>query len=315
MKNNDDEVEARVGIKKPNELLQQLLKEDEDRKPAENQDTILTSLGLLLHSPTQGTPGPTGGPASLTANRKRPSDESDSDFHGPIKRPGSGPGMSGPGSMEHVSSSGPPVPGPGPGPGPGQGRLWEKNKMLANLLAKPPSQPAVIPPVPASVISATPQDKLSRVADRHKPQQGPAWSGGSIQPPSSSTANTSQPRLPGQAARQAQAAQLRHNMMGHQDQQLHQQQLQKAQMQAQHQLQQQQLQQQQQQQQQWTGVGGPGPGSGPGGGGSQAPDLNLWGESDPYLSLILDSVIDIVPDGGVCLFLLLIFFFFIPGIY
>lgn len=107
MKNNDDEVEARVGIKKPNELLQQLLKEDEDRKPAEGQDTILTSLGLLLHSPTQGTQGGgPAGPASLTATRKRPSDESDSDFHGPVKRPGSGPGMGGPGGMEHVSSSG-----------------------------------------------------------------------------------------------------------------------------------------------------------------------------------------------------------------
>lgn len=36
-------------------------------------------------------------------------------------------------------------------------KLWEKNKMLASLLAKQPPQPTTIPPIPASVISATPQ--------------------------------------------------------------------------------------------------------------------------------------------------------------
>lgn len=35
--------------------------------------------------------------------------------------------------------------------------------MLASLLAKAPSTPTTIPPIPASVISATPQDKLPRV--------------------------------------------------------------------------------------------------------------------------------------------------------
>lgn len=40
-------------------------------------------------------------------------------------------------------------------------KLWEKNKMLASLLAKEPSQPTTIPPIPASVISATPQVRFS----------------------------------------------------------------------------------------------------------------------------------------------------------
>lgn len=42
--------------------------------------------------------------------------------------------------------------------------MRERNKMLASLLAKQPSSnPQVIPPVPASVISATPQEKLPRI--------------------------------------------------------------------------------------------------------------------------------------------------------
>lgn len=38
-------------------------------------------------------------------------------------------------------------------------KLRERNKMLASLLAKDPT-PTAIPSIPASVISATPQDKL-----------------------------------------------------------------------------------------------------------------------------------------------------------
>lgn len=38
-------------------------------------------------------------------------------------------------------------------------KLREKNKMLASLLAKDPP-PTAIPAIPASVISAMPQDKL-----------------------------------------------------------------------------------------------------------------------------------------------------------
>lgn len=39
----------------------------------------------------------------------------------------------------------------------GNSKLCEKNRMLASLLAQRPSTPATIPPVPASIISATPQ--------------------------------------------------------------------------------------------------------------------------------------------------------------
>lgn len=53
------------------------------------------------------------------------------------------------------------------GPTVGNSKLCEKNKMLASLLAKQPSS-TLIPPIPASVISATPQDKLPRVNDIRK---------------------------------------------------------------------------------------------------------------------------------------------------
>lgn len=59
----------------------------------------------------------------------------------------------------------------------GGSKLWEKNKMLASLLAKQPSTPATIPPIPASVISATPQDKMPRLV-----RPPTAWSGGSVRP-------------------------------------------------------------------------------------------------------------------------------------
>lgn len=41
--------------------------------------------------------------------------------------------------------------------------------MLASLLAKQPSKTTPIPPIPTSVISATPQDKLPKIVDRLKP--------------------------------------------------------------------------------------------------------------------------------------------------
>lgn len=99
--------------------------------------------------------------------------------------------------------------------------LWQKNKMLASLLAKEPEQPTTIPPIPQSVISGTPQvinfsflenptpslkllfmtnsiqnfflqDKLPRVADRlkqHPPQQ-PPWATSRMQPVVSNTITT-----------------------------------------------------------------------------------------------------------------------------
>lgn len=46
--------------------------------------------------------------------------------------------------------------------------------MLASLLAKQPSKTTPIPPIPTSVISATPQDKLPKIVDRLKPA-GTDW--------------------------------------------------------------------------------------------------------------------------------------------
>lgn len=54
----------------------------------------------------------------------------------------------------------------------GNSKLWEKNKMLASLLAKEPPKATTIPPIPTSVISATPQDKLPKIGDRLKAPGG-----------------------------------------------------------------------------------------------------------------------------------------------
>lgn len=136
-KSDDHEIEARVGIKNGSELLQQLLKDEEDKKPNTQQsqdDSLLRSLGF------NGSPTPPGG--DLSRPRKRPSDDGDDN---PSKRPNDG---------SQVSSS-----------GASTSKLCEKNRMLASLLAKQPSNHQPIPPVPASVISATPQEKLPKITD------------------------------------------------------------------------------------------------------------------------------------------------------
>ncbi|KAB0798164.1 hypothetical protein PPYR_09157 [Photinus pyralis] len=137
-KNDDDDLEARAGIKKQSELLQQLLKEDEERKPEpqSHEDSLLRSLGF------KNSPSP---PAEPGRARKRPSDERDDN---PPKR-----------VTEIVSSSGVTS----------GSKLCERNKMLASLLAKQPANNHLpIPPVPASVISATPQEILPKVVDLNK---------------------------------------------------------------------------------------------------------------------------------------------------
>ncbi|XP_054284396.1 nuclear receptor coactivator 2 isoform X3 [Macrosteles quadrilineatus] len=151
-KSDDDDHESRAGLKKQNELLTQLLKEEENKNQhshidGQQEDPLLKSLGF--------SPSPEG----VGRARKRPSEEGDEP---PAKR---GP-LSTLDTLPPVSTS-----------APSNSKLWEKNKMLASLLAKQPSNPtpAQIPPIPASVISATPQDKLPRIIK----QQG--WSGGSIQ--------------------------------------------------------------------------------------------------------------------------------------
>ncbi|KAF5290781.1 hypothetical protein FQA39_LY14624 [Lamprigera yunnana] len=137
-KNDDDDLEARAGIKKQSELLQQLLKEDEERKsePQSHEDSLLRSLGF------KNSPSP---PAEPGRARKRPSDDRDDN---PSKR-----------AAEAVTSSGVTS----------GSKLCERNKMLASLLAKQPANNHLpIPPVPASVISATPQEILPKVVDLNK---------------------------------------------------------------------------------------------------------------------------------------------------
>lgn len=81
-KSDDDDIEARAGIKNRSELLNQLLKDDEDRKPEtqSQDDSLLRSLGFTSSpSPPSGEPG---------RPRKRPSD--DRDDGNPIKRSNDG---------------------------------------------------------------------------------------------------------------------------------------------------------------------------------------------------------------------------------
>ncbi|KAK0179922.1 hypothetical protein PV327_005620 [Microctonus hyperodae] len=143
---NDDDDDTRAGLKKQNELLQQLLKDpDEERKMQEQKsrddDSLLRSLGFRSSTPpsSQSSDHVHGG--SSQSGQKRPGE--DGDINMAVKRPMDG--------THQVSSSGSSTTSQTPS------KLWERNKMLASLLAKEPSQPTIIPPIPASVISATPQ--------------------------------------------------------------------------------------------------------------------------------------------------------------
>ncbi|CAH0558275.1 unnamed protein product [Brassicogethes aeneus] len=135
-KNDEDDLEAKAGVKKKSELLQQLLKSenrdgDDDKKNERQEDTLLQSLGF-------NTAG------GENRGRKRPSDDRDDN---PNKRSLDGQQVS---SSGHLRS-----------------KLCEKNKMLAQLLAQEPTKTQPIPPVPASEIMATPQEKLPRIADQN----------------------------------------------------------------------------------------------------------------------------------------------------
>lgn len=173
-KSDDDDLEHQ----KQNELLQQLLKkQDEERKPLpmsmdtgqqqQTEDPLLKSLGFP--NPTPSPPSNTDPMTALTVSsiigtRKRPSDEGDDGGGVPTtKRTLDGLLLSGP----QVNSPGPSATSSG-----GKSKLWEKNQMLASLLAKQPSKPTTIPPIPASIISAVPQEKLPRVVDPAKVRSG-----------------------------------------------------------------------------------------------------------------------------------------------
>ncbi|CAD6227526.1 GSCOCG00001209001-RA-CDS [Cotesia congregata] len=216
---SDEDDETRASSKKQHELLQQLLKDsDDERKMQQEQksrddDTLLRSLGFKSSGPSTSQTNDHGhGSNPQTSGQKRPGE--DGDLNMSVKR-----------SMDNshqVSSSGSSNRG-------SNSKLWEKNKMLASLLAKEPSQPTTIPPIPASVISATPQvkfyvtnkfihdtygsyksyklliknslcfinlyihicDKLPRVADRLKQQQQQQpWTGSGMQSVGSTATTT-----------------------------------------------------------------------------------------------------------------------------
>jgi len=164
-KTDEDDLEHQ----KQNELLQQLLKkQDEERKPLpmsmdtgqqqHTDDPLLTSLGFP--NPTPSSPSNTDhmsalNVSSLIGTRKRPSDEGDD----------GGGGSSTKRTLDGLLLPSPQVSSPGPGTAGsgGKSKLWEKNQMLASLLAKEPSKTTTIPPIPASEISGMPQEKLPRV--------------------------------------------------------------------------------------------------------------------------------------------------------
>ncbi|CAH1102435.1 unnamed protein product [Psylliodes chrysocephalus] len=138
-KSDDDDLESRAGMKKKSELLQQLLKPDRDGDDDKkndlqcNDDTLMRSLGFPS-SPTD-------------RSRKRSIDDKDDNLNNKRSSDGS-----------QVSSSGTST----------GNSLRERNKMLASLLAKKPPNLQNIPQLPASVISATPQEKLPRISDPNK---------------------------------------------------------------------------------------------------------------------------------------------------
>ncbi|XP_043275329.1 nuclear receptor coactivator 2-like isoform X12 [Venturia canescens] len=258
---NDEDEDARAGLKKQHELLQQLLKDpDEERKMQEQResrddDPLLRSLGFRAATPSPSQSGDHPHPATSQVGQKRPGE--DGNMNMAVKRPMDGShqvSSSGTGASSTVTS-----------------KLWEKNKMLASLLAKQPSQPATIPPIPASVISATPQDKLPRVVDRLKQQQ--PWSGGSMQPivsnATTTTATSARTPLQNQTRQLPRQATYLNHMLS-----------------------QQQRPQMGQMDTEFSGSGDYRP---------AGMDPNSWDNqsSDPDLSDILDQVIEFVPDEAI----------------
>ena len=102
-----------------------------------DDDPLLRSLGFRAATPSPSQSGEYTRPSTSSGiGQKRPNEGVDTNV--PTKLP----------AADQVSST---------GTGNTTSKLWEKNRMLASLLAQQPTQVANIPPVPASVISATPQ--------------------------------------------------------------------------------------------------------------------------------------------------------------
>ncbi|CAH1183759.1 unnamed protein product [Phaedon cochleariae] len=127
-KSDDDDIESRAGVKKKGELLQQLLKPEREGDDDKRNDLQCHDDALMRSL---------GFPSSPSSNRGRKRSIEDRD---------------------HKSSDGPQV----------TSSLQERNKMLALLLATEPPNHQPIPPIPQSIISATPQEKLPRITDPNK---------------------------------------------------------------------------------------------------------------------------------------------------
>ncbi|RZF48669.1 hypothetical protein LSTR_LSTR015762, partial [Laodelphax striatellus] len=181
-KNDVNDLEARVNQRTQEELLQ-LLKDEENSTKCEMQTD-----DAALHHHHHPHPHP------HHHRQKRPSEEGDDS-----SSCGSGGGGGGGAAKRPSLSVLDTLPSPSPSPatpssssshlhhqhqhhhplhpvtssnGGGGGKnsnLWEKNKMLASLLAKQPPTPTTIPHIPASIISATPQDKLPRIVKQQAP--------------------------------------------------------------------------------------------------------------------------------------------------
>lgn len=106
------------------------------------EDPLLLSLGFRTTTPSPSQSGDHLGLGSTTHVGQKRSGGEDGDMNVTVKRPMD--------SSHQVTSS-----GTSSSINPGS-KLWEKNRMLASLLAIKPESTNV-PPIPASVISATPQ--------------------------------------------------------------------------------------------------------------------------------------------------------------
>ncbi|XP_020277820.1 nuclear receptor coactivator 1-like isoform X10 [Pseudomyrmex gracilis] len=167
-KNDDEDEDTRAGMKKRNELLQQLMKDqDEDRKLQEQQNredssshrrdesSLLRSLGFGNTTPSPSQSGDHTGLGSTQVGQKRPGEDDSTNV---------APKRSTDGSHQ-VSSSGPP-------PSATASKLWEKNKMLASLLAKEPQPVTTLPvAIAKTVIDSMPQATPPNLLQQQNQQQ------------------------------------------------------------------------------------------------------------------------------------------------
>ncbi|KAG8233758.1 hypothetical protein J437_LFUL003829, partial [Ladona fulva] len=366
-KSDDDDLEAKAGLRKQNELLHQLMKDPEGNEQTQSRwggtpnspmvsshtlhhhqqhsasstppaissqdDSLLKSLVCSRSSagPSPHSPPSTCAPADSLSGRvrKRPGEEGGDDTvsgtGGPSakKKASTTPSPSSSDTSltslirgDNVASSSPQVTSSGCSSG--QSNLCQKNRMLAELLAQKPSEPASIPPIPASVISARPQEVLPRVTEQHKhsttssgPGPGGGWSSNSLSSTTGSGSRTPVSSTPVPSSTsfsdsiQQQQQHHRNSQQQAADTQmgLH---LQHQHGSLQHQLS---SKMQQSQMQQHAPPRGLSPEESfpdfrrsvaESMGDSGSFSMQQWGEnqsSDPILSSILDEVIDIVPDA------------------